>query len=87
MWVTSIFINIGMWFERYVIIMTGLSHEYDPAAWGYYVPSVVELTILVASFALFLTMFLVFLRLAPVIALQEVKELWYEERSHAKGHH
>jgi molybdopterin-containing oxidoreductase family membrane subunit len=85
MWVTSIFINIGMWFERYVIIMTGLSHEYDPAAWGYYVPSVTELTILVASFGLFLTMFTVFLRLAPVIAIQEIKELWYEERSHAHG--
>jgi hypothetical protein len=78
-----------MWFERYVIIMTGLSHEYDPAAWGYYVPSVTELTILVASFGLFLTMFTIFLRLAPVIALQEVKELWYEDRAHAHGggHH
>jgi hypothetical protein len=50
------------------------------------VPSFVELTILVASFALFLTMFLIFLRLAPVIAIQEVKELWYEARSE-KGHH
>ncbi len=77
MWVISIFINVGMWFERYVIITTGLSHEYDPAAWGYYVPSVVELTILAASFALFLTMFLIFLRLFPVIAIQEVKELHY----------
>ncbi len=79
MWVISIFINIGMWFERYVIITTGLSHEYDPAAWGNYVPSVVELTILAASFALFLTMFLIFLRLFPVIAIQEVKELHYHE--------
>ncbi len=79
MFVISIFINIGMWFERYVIITTGLSHEYDPAAWGNYVPSVVELTILAASFALFLTMFLIFLRLFPVIAIQEVKELHYHE--------
>ena len=83
MWVISIFINIGMWFERYVIITTGLSHEYDPAAWGNYVPSVVELTILAASFALFLTMFLIFLRLFPVIAIQEVKELHY----HSEGAH
>ncbi len=79
MWVISIFINVGMWFERYVIITTGLSHEYDPAAWGYYVPSVVELTILAASFALFLTMFLIFLRMFPVISIQEVKELHYHE--------
>jgi hypothetical protein len=65
--------------------MTGLSHEYDPAAWGYYVPSVTELTILVASFALFLTMFTVFLRLAPVVAIQEIKELWFEDRARAHG--
>lgn len=78
MWVISIFINIGMWFERYVIIMTGLSHEYDPAAWGYYVPSVTELSILVASFGLFFFLFFTFLRLFPVIAIQEVKELQYE---------
>ncbi len=85
MWVISILINIGMWFERYVIITTGLSHEYDPAAWGYYVPSVVELTILAASFALFFTMFLIFLRLFPVIAIQEVKELHYHQM--AEGSH
>jgi molybdopterin-containing oxidoreductase family membrane subunit len=47
MWVISIFINIGMWFERFVIITTGLSHEYEPAAWGYYVPAWPEITILI----------------------------------------
>ena len=84
-WIISIFINIGMWFERYVIIMTGLSHEYDPAAWGYYTPSLVELTILVASFAFFLMFFLLFLRMFPVIAIQEVKELHYHAQHHAAG--
>jgi molybdopterin-containing oxidoreductase family membrane subunit len=78
MWVTSIFINIGMWFERYVIITTGLSHEYDPAAWGIYTPSWVELTILAASFAHFLMWFLLFLRMFPVIAIQEVKGEQYD---------
>ncbi|MBW2279568.1 MAG: polysulfide reductase NrfD [Deltaproteobacteria bacterium] len=83
MWCTSILINIGMWFERFVIITTGLSHEYDPAAWGYYTPSWVELTILVASFAHFFMWFLLFLRMFPVIAIQEVKEEQYE---HAEAH-
>jgi Ni/Fe-hydrogenase subunit HybB-like protein len=82
MWVISIFINIGMWFERFVIIMTGLSHEYSPASWGYYTPSWVELTILVGSFAFFLMFFLIFLRMLPVIAIQEVKELHYHEFHH-----
>ena len=76
-WVISLFVNLGMWFERFVIITTGLSHEYDPAAWGYYTPSWVELTILAASFAWFFMLFLIFLRLFPVIAIQEVKELHY----------
>ncbi len=78
-WVISIFINIGMWFERYVIITTGLAHEYNPAAWGYYTPSWVELTILGASFAWFLMWFLIFLRMFPVIALQEAKEEVYQQ--------
>jgi len=78
MWVISLFVNLGMWFERFVIITTGLSHDYDPAAWGYYRPSWVELTILVASFAWFLMWFLIFLRVFPVIAINEVKELHYE---------
>ena len=46
----------------------------------------IVLTILVASFALFLTMFTIFLRLAPVVAIQEIKELWYEDRARAHGH-
>ena len=53
LFVISIFMNIGMWFERYVIIMTGLSHEYDPAVWGDYTPTWAELTILAGSFAFF----------------------------------
>jgi len=81
-WVLSILINIGMWFERYVIIMTGLSHEYEPARWGYYSPSITELVILVASFAQFFMLFMIFLRLFPVIAIQEVKELHYHHDAH-----
>ena len=43
LFVVSVLINIGMWFERYVIIITGLSREYDPAVWGVYTPSWAEL--------------------------------------------
>jgi molybdopterin-containing oxidoreductase family membrane subunit len=84
-WVISIFINVGMWFERFVIITTGLSHEYDPAAWGYYTPGIVEMTILVASFAWFLMFFLIFLRLFPAVAAYEVKELYYEAEEARHG--
>jgi molybdopterin-containing oxidoreductase family membrane subunit len=85
MWIISIFINVGMWFERFVIITTSLSHEYDPAAWGYYAPSWVELTVLAASFCIVFFLFMIFLRMFPVIAIQEVKELHYE-RQHGGAH-
>ena len=78
LWVIAIFINIGMWFERFVIITTGLAHEYNPAAWGYYTPSWVELTILAASFAWFGMWFLIFLRMLPIVSIADVKELHYE---------
>ena len=52
LFVVSMLINIGMWFERYVIIITGLSREYDPAVWGIYTPSWSELGIVAGSFAL-----------------------------------
>jgi molybdopterin-containing oxidoreductase family membrane subunit len=83
MWIVSLFINVGMWFERFVIITTSLSHEYDPAAWGYYRATWVELTILLASFCIVFFLFMIFLRMFPVIAIQEVKELHYEREGGA----
>ena len=71
--VLTIFINIGMWFERFVIIMVSLHRDYLPSSWTFYVPSMVEVGLLLGSFGLFFTAFLIFLRLFPVIAVSEVK--------------
>ena len=79
----SIFVNIGMWFERYVIIVIGLSHEYDPAVWGIYTPRPAELMILAGSFAFFAMFFVIFIKLFPVIAISEMKELAIHRKSHA----
>jgi len=79
----SIFVNIGMWFERYVIIVIGLSHEYDPAVWGIYTPRPAELMILAGSFAFFAMFFVIFIKLFPVIAVSEMKELAIHRKSHA----
>jgi molybdopterin-containing oxidoreductase family membrane subunit len=84
--VLSVLINIGMWFERYVIIITGLSREYNPAVWGIYTPSYFELGIVAGSFAFFAMLFLVFLKLFPVVAIAEVKEIAIHERMHQGGH-
>jgi Ni/Fe-hydrogenase subunit HybB-like protein len=80
LFVASLLVNVGMWFERYVIIVTGLSREYVPAMWGLYVPSAIELTILASSFAFFSLCLLLFLKLLPAIAIAEVKELEIAER-------
>jgi Ni/Fe-hydrogenase subunit HybB-like protein len=71
----SIIINIGMWFERFVIIATTLARDYLPSSWSYYVPSITEIGIYVGTFGLFFTLFLLFTRVAPVIAIAEVKSI------------
>jgi molybdopterin-containing oxidoreductase family membrane subunit len=85
LFVLSVLINIGMWFERYVIIITGLSREYNPSTWGIYTPSWYELGILAGSFAFFCMFFLIFLKLFPVIAIAEMKELAIHEKAHGPG--
>jgi Ni/Fe-hydrogenase subunit HybB-like protein len=71
--VISILINIGMWFERFVIIVTSLHRDFLPSSWAMYTPTITEVGLLVGSFGLFFTMFLIFLRLFPVISINEVK--------------
>ena len=74
MLILSIAINIGMYTERFLIVATSLSRQYLPDAWGLYVPSLVELSIIVGSFALFVTLFLVFVKIFPSVSMYEVKE-------------
>jgi len=73
--VMSIFVNIGMWFERFVIIGTTLARDYLPSSWSYYVPSWVEIGLFVGTLGLFFTLYLIFSRVAPVVAVAEVKQI------------
>ncbi len=72
MFVASLLINVGMWFERFVIVVT-LSRGFLPSTWGHYTPTKWDAMIMLGSFGLFFTMFLLFVRFAPVIAMSEVK--------------
>jgi Ni/Fe-hydrogenase subunit HybB-like protein len=74
MLILSIAINIGMYTERFLIVGTSLSRQYLPDAWGLYVPSMVEISILIGSLALFVTLFLVFVKIFPSVSMYEVKE-------------
>ncbi len=80
----SIFVNIGMFYERFVIISGSLAHDYLPSAWGVYTPSVVEIAIMIGSFSWFYMWFLIFAKTLPVISIAEVKEHLEHQKSH--GH-
>jgi molybdopterin-containing oxidoreductase family membrane subunit len=73
MFALSIFVNIGMWFERFVIIVTSLHRDYLPTSWTYFRPSIWDISLFFGTFGLFFTLFLSFLRFLPAIAISEVK--------------
>ena len=73
--VMSLFVNVGMWFERFVIIATTLARDYIPSSWSYYTPTWVEIGLFVGTIGLFFTLFLLFTRVAPVVAIAEVKSI------------
>jgi Ni/Fe-hydrogenase subunit HybB-like protein len=73
MFIISIIINIGMWFERFVIIVTSLHHDYLPSAWGSFSPTAFDILTFAGSIGLFFTAFLLFIRWIPMIAIAEVK--------------
>ncbi len=72
-WILSILVNVGMWFERFVIVITTLAREFLPANWGYYTPTWVDICTYLGTFGLFFTFFLLFMRFLPIIAIAEVK--------------
>jgi len=73
MFVIAVLVNVGMWFERFVIIVTSLAHDFMPSSWAYYKPTLVDFGILVGSFGLFFTLLLLFIKAMPVISIAEVK--------------
>jgi len=86
--VASILINIGMWFERFVIIVTSLHRDFVPSSWGYFRPTAVDITTYLGSLGLFFTLFLLFLRWVPAIAMAEVKTVLPEaDPHHGATHH
>jgi Ni/Fe-hydrogenase subunit HybB-like protein len=77
--VITIFVNIGMWFERFIIIVTSLHRDFLPSSWSTYTPTLVEIATFVGTFGLFFSCFLLFCRFLPMIAVAEVKAVVAEE--------
>lgn len=84
--IISIFVNIGMWFERFVIIVTSLHRDYIPSSWTMFSPTWVEVGLFVGSLGLFFTLFLLFAKYFPVIALSELKTIVHSSSVKAKKH-
>lgn len=83
LFIISIFINIGMWYERFVIMVSSLSQDFLPSSWVDYEPTLVDIGIYVGTFGLFTAGMLMFIRFIPIIAINEVKgisKLGYEKK-------
>ncbi len=85
LYVVSILVLIGMWFERFNIIVLGLGFDFYPYTWGTYVPTLTDTTIIVGSFAFFLLLFLGFIRVMPSLSIVEVKETLAHPLKRAHG--
>jgi molybdopterin-containing oxidoreductase family membrane subunit len=90
MFTISIFVNIGMWFERFVITVTSLANDYLPSSWDYYSPTIFDIGLLIGSFGLFFSLFLLFIRFLPMISMAEVKGVLPQADPHhyeGEAHH
>jgi len=85
MWLIANAVNVGMWFERFVIVVTSLSQDSLPSAWGYFTPTLIDILTLIGSFGLFFTFFLLFCRFLPMVAMAEVKAIMPQAHAGAHG--
>ncbi len=83
--IISIIVNIGMWFERFVIIASSLHRDFLPSSWGYFRPRLIDMTFFLGTFGLFMTLFMLFLRFLPAIAIGEVKGVMPQANPHHHG--
>jgi Ni/Fe-hydrogenase subunit HybB-like protein len=87
MFIISIFVNIGMWFERFVITVTSLHRDFLPSSWGMFEFTWVDLGLIFGSFGMFLFLFLLFIRFLPAVAMAEVKPVMNVGKEGQGGHH
>jgi molybdopterin-containing oxidoreductase family membrane subunit len=81
-WIASLFINIGMWCERFVIVIVSLTRDFLPSSWADYSPTWVDWSLLLGTMGFFGLLFLLFLRFLPAVSATEVKELRHEMEEH-----
>jgi len=86
MFVIAVFVNVGMWFERFVITVTSLSRDFLPSSWAYFTPTLTDFGILIGSFGFFFTFVLLFSKTLPVVSIAEVKAVVDGSQPSHEGH-
>lgn len=84
--IMSLFVNVGMWFERFVITVTSLNRDFLPSSWHYFSPTWVDILTMIGSFGLFFTLFMLFCRFLPQVAISEVKNVLPQAHPHHDAH-
>ncbi|GBD91904.1 polysulfide reductase, NrfD [bacterium BMS3Abin04] len=86
MFIIAVLVNVGMWFERFVITVTSLSRDYLPSSWAYFKPTFVDMAILIGSFGFFFTWVLLFTKSLPVVSIAEIKSVIHGAQPTHEGH-
>lgn len=84
-WVICGFVNVGMWFERFVITVTSLANDFLPSSWGYYSPTIVDIFTFFGTFGFFTALFLLFVRFLPLMPIAELKAVTPPADAHGTG--
>jgi molybdopterin-containing oxidoreductase family membrane subunit len=80
LWIVAIIVNLGMWLERFIIVVVSLSRDFVPSSWGRYAPTLWDWALYIGTIGLFLTLLLLFIRFLPVISIFEMRTLLPEAR-------
>jgi molybdopterin-containing oxidoreductase family membrane subunit len=86
MWAISMVINLGMWLERFVIVVVSLHRDFMPTNWGSYHPTIIDWAVLMGTIGFFLACVFLFIRILPVISIFEMRELVHVEAGEGHGH-
>jgi len=84
LFIMSIVVNIGMWLERFVIVVISLRRDFVPSAWGCYSPTVWDWATLIGTMGMFVTLLFLFVRVLPAISIAEMRELVAETSEEEK---
>jgi len=87
LWGVSIVVNIGMWLERFVIVVISLHRDFVPSSWGIYHPTFWDLSLFIGTMGFFLTLLFLFIRFIPAISIFETRHLLHESEHHKDGVH